>query len=106
MPYNHHLPVFAKHFAQYLQDNLIGELSTEERIGIKINGQNHTLTLQVYLHDSSFDDEIYVGEYSSHFVGNQKVKQEFRSNALPLGPIHLVYDGEERQDQHKEIPFP
>lgn len=106
MPYHYHLPVFAKDFAQYLQDNLIGRLSTEERIGIKINGQNHMLTLRVYLHDGSFGDELYLGEYSSHFVGNQKVRQEFRSEALPLGLIHLVYDEGERKDEHKEIPFP
>ena len=106
MTSSYHFPVFAGNFAQYLEDNLIGRLSTDDMIGMKIEGPRHTLSMQVYLHDTSFGDEIPLGEYSSHFVGNQKVKQEFRSDSLPLGPIHLVYEAGKRKDAHPEIPFP
>ena len=106
MIHNYHLPVFAKNFAQYLENNLIGRLSTDNMIGIKVEGQRHILHMQVYLHDTSFGDEIPLGEYSSHFFDNQKVKQEFRSDSLPLGPIHLVYEAGKRKDAHPEIPFP
>ncbi|MEK6904874.1 MAG: hypothetical protein AABX24_00580 [Nanoarchaeota archaeon] len=102
---SYHLPVFAKQFAQYLQDNLIGRLSADD-IKIKIEEQHHTLSMQVYLHDASFGDEIPLGEYSSHYVGNQKIKQEFRSDSLLLGSIHLIYETGERKDLHTEIPFP
>src|SRR3989344_5766536 len=102
MIHNYHLPVFAKNFARYLENNLIGRLSTD-LIGIKAEGERHTLSMQVYLHDASFGDEIHLGEYSSHFVGNQKMKQEFRSDSLPLGHIHLVYEAGERKDAHPEI---
>ena len=105
MIYHYHLPTFAPRFAEYLNDNLAGRLSTDD-IGIKIEGERHTLSMRVYLHDTSFDDEIHLGEYASYFVGNQKVKQEFRSDSLPLGPLCLVYAAGERKDAHAEIPFP
>ena len=105
MVYNYHLPVFARRFAQYLEDNLIGRLSTD-MIRINIESQRHDLRIQVYLHDQSFGDEIHLGEYSSHFIGNRRIKQEFRSDSLLLGPIHLIYEAEERKDQYTEIPFP
>lgn len=102
---SYHLPVFAEQFAQYLRDNLIGRLSADD-IKIKREEYRHTLSLQVYLHDADFGDEIPLGEYSSHYAGNQKIKQEFRSYSLPLGPIHLIYENGERKDLHTEIPFP
>ena len=105
MIYNYHLPTFAPGFAEYLNDNLVGRLSTGD-IGIKIGGERHTLSIRVYLHDTSFNDEIYLGEYASYFLGNQKVKQEFRSDSLPLGHLFLLYEADERKDAHAEIPFP
>lgn len=102
---SYHLPVFAKNFAQYLQDNLIGRLSTGS-IEIKIEGQYHRLSMQVYLHDDILGDEIPLGEYSSHYMGNQKIKQEFVSDCLPLGPINLSYEADRRKYPHSEIPFP
>jgi len=108
MPCDFHLPVFAKNFATYLKHNLIGQLSTDNRIRIKFEGQLHTLSMNAYLHDASFGDRICLGEYVAQYIGNTKIKQEFKSDSLPLGPIHLVYENEkgERKDNYQDIPFP
>ena len=105
MTYNFYLPTFAKNLAEYLQDNFISKLYTD------IRTTKDTISVKVYMYDASFNDDLEVGEYLAHFAdngknGTEKVKQEFRGHPFMLDEIHLVYEKNERKDQHRDIPFP
>lgn len=106
MVYQFYLSAFAKKFAQYLQGNLEGRLHTDDAIKIDINGENHTLSFDVYLDDQSGFGNIYVGRFSSHYKGNDNVRKWFTINSVLFeGSIHLVYEKDRRVDV-EEIPFP
>jgi|SRR3989338_5418240 len=105
MTYNFYLPKFTKNLASYLQDNFVGRLYTD------IRTTKDTISVKVYIHDPSFNDDLKIGEYLAHFVdneknGTEKNKQEFRGHPFMLDGIHLVYEENERKDQYPEIPFP
>lgn len=107
MVYNFHLPVFARNLAKYLQDNLIGRLYTDDRIKIDIAGDHHTLSFDVYLDDQSGFESIYVGKFSSHHIGNEKIRRWFTiDSVLSDEPMHLIWEKDKRTDKHEEIPFP
>ncbi len=97
---SYYLPVFTKNFAEYLQDNFVGRLHTEIRTTAS------SISVKVHVSDPSFNDELEIGEYLSHFEGNTKVREQFKGHQILMDGIHLIYEKGERKDSHQEIPFP
>ena len=105
--YRFDLPAFARNLAGYLQDNLIGRLYTDDRIKINIAGDHHTLSFDVYLDDRSGFESIYVGKFSSHYQGNERIRRGFTIDSVLFdGPLHLICEKDKRTDRNEEIPFP